>query len=594
MDLKTRPTVEALENALQIPFPESEKLRLDDSRRLTGPGLLWDKPGAIAEVAVYGFELNSVIEVWCAWARRLLNAVGWELESVIARPHEDGINLAISAPIDQLYSAIFVVQASWHYTTCELLGEQPLPQEQLVNDLLAVMRSEQNPALIALQAAAGEHAVDFLSDDDEVSVGHGCGSHTWDISRLPTPDQVPWDQLHNIPVAMITGTNGKSTCVRLASAVATAAGKTAGVTSTDFVRVGADILDEGDYSGPGGARMLLRDTRTEIAFLEVARGGILRRGLPLRQAQAALVTNVAADHLGQYGINTVAALTEVKFSVFRTLAPGGVMVLNADDQGLVDHARTLAEEVAEHGKTVCWFSLSADNPCILDAQAQGQPCGWLHEEILWYSDGETTRSLMPVSEIPITMGGMARYNVLNALAVMCLSYALGLPYEAIREGLAAFSSSPEDNPGRCNEFEVAGAKVFVDFAHNPHSIEAVAHTMSAIPARRRLLMLGHAGDRSDEEIRGLTHGAMSLSPEHVVIAELPDHLRGREPGEVSAVIQAACLEAGLAATQISHARNPIEGARIALKWLAEGDLALLLVLSDRPAVIDLIRSRQTS
>ena len=182
------------------------------------------------------------------------------------------MNLAISAPIDQLYSAIFVVQASWHYTACELLDQEAIPRSRMIDDLRAVMKSEANPPLITLQHAAAKHAVDFLADDDNVSIGHGCGSQTWGVLNVPASEAVQWDSLHNIPVAMITGTNGKSTCVRLSSAVAAADGRVAGVTSTDFVRVGEDILDEGDYSGPGGARMLLRDHRTEIAFLEVARG----------------------------------------------------------------------------------------------------------------------------------------------------------------------------------------------------------------------------------------------------------------------------------------------------------------------------------
>ncbi|MEH6587136.1 MAG: Mur ligase family protein [Halioglobus sp.] len=588
----SRPTVEELEDALTIPFPASDRLYLEDSRRLTGPGLLWDKPGAIAEVVVHDLNLNDVATIWHDKARQLLDAVDWQAERCICRPHEDGLNLAISAPIDQLYSAIFVIQASWHYTVCELLDQTPIPQAQMLEDLRAVMSSEANPPLIALQQAAAEHAVDFLSDDDSVSIGHGCGSQTWEVLSLPAIDTVPWEALHNIPVAMITGTNGKSTCVRLASAVAAADGRVAGVTSTDFVRVGNDILDEGDYSGPGGARMLLRDIRTEIAFLEVARGGILRRGLALKQAQAALVTNVAADHLGQYGINTVPALIEAKFSVFRTLASGGILVLNADDEGLVAHAHALADEVAREGKVLCWFSLHEDNGCIVDALACGSPCGWLHEDILWFYDGATTRSLMPAADIPIAMGGAARYNLSNALAVMCLAYAMGLPYEAIRLGLASFSNNTQDNPGRCNEFEVGGARVFVDFAHNPHSIEAVAETMRCLPAKRRLLMLGHAGDRSDDEIRALTLGAMSLSPDQVVIAELPDYLRGRELGEVSEVIRRTCLASGLTNAKLNLCANPLEGAAVALDWLEKDDLALLLVLSDRPAVIDLIETRQ--
>lgn len=583
-----RPTVEELEQALEIPVAQSDKLRLEDSRRLTGPGLLWEKPGAIVEVEAHDIPLPDIERVWRHWARRILDAVGWDGQQCCSRPHENGLNLAISAPMDQLYSAIFVAQTAWYYTASEILGVVPQPLDPIVAELRAVMATESNPELIALQQAAAQHGVDFISDDEELSLGHGCGSVSWSVNKLPSPEEVDWSRLHDVPVAMITGTNGKSTCVRLASAVAKAAGKTAGVTSTDFVRVGEDILDHGDYSGPGGARMLLRDPRLEIAFLEVARGGILRRGLALRRAQAALITNVAADHLGQYGINTVPALTEVKFSVFRTLAPGGVLVLNADDEGLVQHAQSLAGEVAEQGKTICWFSLDKSNPCIVEALAGGRPCGWLQDDALWYFDGGKEQAIIAVADIPITMGGAARYNVQNALGVMCLSISFQLPVDSVRVGLAAFHNSPQDNPGRCNEFAVNGARIFVDFAHNPHSIAAVSQTMKNLPARRRILMLGHAGDRSDGEICELTAGALELSPDHVIITEVPDYLRGRESGEVSAVIRQECLRQGLQEQQLSFSENPLAGTLRALQCSDPGDLALLLVFSHRDEVIELL------
>ena len=589
-----RPSVEELEEALEIPLPDSDQLYMEDSRRLTGPGLLWDKPGAIIEVVAIDWCTETLATVWNRQAGRVLDAIGWSDEQCCSRPHENGINLAISAPMDQLYSAIFVAQAAWHYCANELLDTLPIPFEDMITDLQAVMVSEANPALISLQKAAAEHGVDFISDDDEVSLGHGCGSQTWAVTELPSPREVNWSNLHDVPVAMVTGTNGKSTCVRLAAAVASAAGKVAGVTSTDFVRVGDTILDKGDYSGPGGARMLLRDSRLQVAFLEVARGGILRRGLALHRAQAALVTNVAADHLGQYGINTVPALIEAKFSVFRTLAPGGVLVLNADDIGLVAHTRSLENEIAAQEKTVVWFSLHRDNPCIVESHSRGMPCGWLQDGVLSYFDGTVEQRVIAVVDVPITMGGAAAYNIQNALGVMCLCIAFNLPLEAVQKGLCNFHSSPEDNPGRCNEFEVRGARVFVDFAHNPHSIVAVATTMKNIPAKRRLLMIGHAGDRSDEEINDLTAGAFALEPDHVVIVELPDYLRGRESGEVSEVIRQQFLRSGLQQKQMSFCPDPLQGTARALELLEPGDLALLLVHSQRDQVIELISNTENS
>lgn len=583
-----RPTVEELEEALDIPFSPSDVLFMEDSRRLTGPGLLWAQPGAIVEVVAKGFAPQAIEEAWHRHAKTLMNALGWQSERSVARPHEDGLNLAISAPVDQLYSAIFVAQAAWHYTANEILQTQSMPLQEMLADLRDVMNSEANVELIALQKAAADHQVDFISDDEELSIGHGCGSQTWSVDALPAADEVNWEALHDVPVAMITGTNGKSTCVRLASAVAKAAEKVAGITSTDFVRVGDDILDYGDYSGPGGARMILRDPRLELAFLEVARGGILRRGLALQRAQAALITNVAADHLGQYGINTVAALTEAKFSVFRTLAPGGVIVLNADDSGLVAHAHKLAVEVAEQEKTICWFSLDRSNACISKAIAEGEPCGWLYNDLLHFFDGEREYEVISVKDIPITMGGAATYNVQNALGVMCLTILFNLPIESVQKGLQTFQSSPEDNPGRCNEFSLKSARVFVDFAHNPHSIAAVASTMKNLPAKRRILMLGHAGDRTEQEICELTQGALTLSPEFVVITELPDYLRGREAGEVSAIISTECLRLGLKEQQLILCDNPLIGTQRILELLQPDDLALLLALSHRDEVIELL------
>ena len=197
----------------------------------------------------------------------------------------------------------------------------------------------------------------------------------------------------------------KSTSVRLLDAIAKAAGQISGVTSTDFVRVGDDVLDKGDYSGPGGARLLLRDRRLQVAFLEVARGGILRRGLPLRRASAALVTNVARDHLGEYGVNTLEALTEVKFVVRKALREDGMLVLNADDAGLVAFMETVEQS------QVCWFSLHKTHPLIQQAIKQQERCCYSDGGEILYFDGHQTRSVCTVEAIPMTMGGAAQHNI---------------------------------------------------------------------------------------------------------------------------------------------------------------------------------------
>jgi len=574
-------TSSLVEDALTIVIPSAGNLALNDSRRITGPGLLWKHPGAVLDVFFHDIDAKQVEALWSREARRVLDAIGWQQQHITTRHFDGGVNLAVSAPMDQLHSAVFAARAAWHYCASELLSKQSDNFEEMINDLQKVMKMEANPNLISLITAASEHGIDILSDDDELSLGHGKGSQTWPISDLPNPKEVDWQALYDIPVALITGTNGKTTTARLCNAIGIASGLVAGLTSTEFVRVGDDILDYGDYSGPVGARMLLRDQRLEIAYLEVARGGILRCGLPLRQVRAALVTNVAADHLGNYGVNTVEDLALAKFSVHRALADDGVLVLNADDELVVAEAsRTSAK--------LCWFSLNLNATQITSSKYKGLPCAWLENSNLMYFDGKQTDSVINVQNIPITMGGAAQYNIQNALGALCISRALGLDNKAIHAGLSQFKSDPKDNPGRCNEFSINGAKVFVDFAHNPHSILAVAKTMASIPAKKRFVLMGIGGDRSDQAIQEATSAALSLQPDCLVAIELDQYLRGRELGDVSHLIVEQCYKSDMSEKQIFSMGSPLEGVELILNKIQPGDLALLLILADREKVFALL------
>lgn len=575
--------IEAFEEALNNALPESELIRLDDARRLTGPGLLWSCQGAVQDIYYTKFGAEQVHRVWHTYAGRVLDALGWQHERITVRAFEGGSSIAISAPMDQLYSAVLIAQTAWHFSAAELLKQRAQDFDVLICKLKSIMQQEANPALITLLTAAEQCDVDALCDDDKLSLGHGKGSRCWPVNALPVPYELDWSALHNLPVGLITGTNGKTTTTRLCFAIARAANLIAGLTSTDFVRVGDDILDYGDYSGPGGARMLLRDPRLEIAYLEVARGGILRRGLPLRHARAALVCNVAADHLGQYGVNSVEELAAAKFSVYRTLKDDGVLILNADDKYVV--AEALSTPVR-----IWWFSLHPESPQIQNSITTSIPCAWVEQGQLVFFDGKDKQAIIKINEIPITMAGAAQYNISNALAALCMSRAMGLDNIAIQVGLSEFQSNPRDNPGRCNEFSVNGARVFVDFAHNPHSIDAVVKAISAIPAKKRFLLLSHAGDRSDQDIRDVTTSALRLKPDCIVAAELQDYLRGREPGDIPQRITEVSLVQGLSEAQILQADSPSTGVAKILKQIEEGDVALLLVLSEREKVFSMLES----
>ncbi len=574
-----------LEHYLTIPQPTSDRLRLEESRRMTGPGMVWDKRGALVDVIVYGIDKAEIVAAWQPEIRRVLDALGWHDSQTRSRTFENGVTLLISAPVDLLYSAVFVIETSLHLTAHKLLGSQPDDFDHLIAGLKDVIALEQNPPLIRLQQAADVRGIDILSDEEYVSLGHGKGSQTWDVSAVPDVDEIEWDKLHNLPVALITGTNGKSTSVRLATAIGEAAGLVSGSTSTDFVKLGDDVLDYGDYSGPGGARMLLRDKRLEIAFLETARGGILRRGLPLFQAQAALVTNIAPDHLGQYGVNNVEALAEAKFAVARAVVPDGVLVLNADDPLVVSNGLKFA-------RTKCWFSIDPENDQIRAARSAGTPCCWFDGQHIHYSNGGPGELTLAAADIPVTMGGAAVFNVQNAMGAIGLAKAMGLDDRAIIDGLTRFQPSPDDNPGRLNEFTVKGARIFVDFAHNAHAIAAISDLLQKLPARRKYLLISHAGDRSDQETRDFTRGAIKFLPDMIVTADLPGYLRGRRTGEVPALIAAQCIAGGIEPSAIRTAASPGEGMVMILDDLRQDDVALILALSDRDRIFGLIRAAQ--
>jgi UDP-N-acetylmuramyl tripeptide synthase len=558
-------------------------LQLDEVRRLTGPNLLWDKPGAIVDVLIDGIEKKAVLVAWQKWINLLLKEFSWAAEATTYREHEYGFNFAISAPMDALYTACDVAELAWHCCAAELQQRPQLDWQCRLEELRIERQQEQNPQLIKLMAAAQVHQVTCLMDDDQLSLGMGKNMDSWPVRQLPIIAQLDWQKYHDIPIALITGTNGKSTSVRLAAQIAKAAGICAGVTSTDFIRVGDDIIDHGDYSGPGGARMLLWDKRTELAFLEVARGGILRRGLPIKKVNAALITNVASDHLGQYGINTVAQLAETKFVVAKALEKDSVLVLNADNSLVVEQAKKITN-------TLCWFSTDENNPLIKKHIQKGERAVFIREDyVIYHFDGHF-ETVAKVADAPMTLNGAALYNVQNALGVVGLCKALNLPQQAILNGLMAFGSDAEDNPGRGNHYQVNGCTVIVDFAHNEHGMRAVVAMARNIPAKKYITMFSHAGDRSDQDIKDMTHVVTELNADLYIPVEVEKYIRGRKPNELPVLIEQFLLQKQVPQQHIQISASPLLGTKKALLAAEPGDVVLLFVLDERQAIHDWLTS----
>lgn len=561
------------------------KLELDESRRLTGPNMLWNKPGAILDVLIDGTDKKAVVEEWQNWIVKILPEVRWEDESTIYRVHTHGASMALSAPMDALYTACELAQFAWDMAVASLLDQEAPDWQENIQRLQDELDREINPRLMEVISRAAQEKVTCISDDDFVSLGMGNTADTWEVRYVPHPDDIQWDKYQDIPLALITGTNGKSTSVRLASQIAKVANKTAGVTSTDFIRVGDDIIDYGDYSGPGGARTLVRDPRTEIAYLEVARGGILRRGLPITRVNAALVTNVAADHLGQYGVDTVEELAEAKFVVSKAVDNEGIVVLNADNELVVNQAQRL-------DCPICWFSESDYNPLIQKQLEVGAPAVFCKDNEIIYFDGQSMVTLCNVADVPMTFGGAARHNVQNALGVVGLSFGLGYSKEDIVAGLKSFASNPKDNPGRGNLYRINNADFIVDFAHNEHSVKAVVEMAKQMDATHYTVMFSHAGDRSDAEIQNLTNAVAGLDADQYITAEVSKYLRGREPGEVPNLSKHYLMLQNIDEDRITYADGPLSGTELAVKNTVPGSVVLLFTLADREEVDAYLRECQ--
>ena len=557
-------------------------IELLDSRRLTGPNLFWDRPGAILDIALEGVAADRLVSAWSKEVRGLMAALGWSPEHLCSRIFNGGVSLVISAPIDVLYTACELNEVALQRAVANLKGEPLADLHDSMTALSELLAKESKPGLLAIQAAAARNNVPFLWDDDEVSVGFGKTAIIWPADQLPGADSVDWSAVRPVPLGIVTGTNGKSTTVRLSAAILAAAGLRAGITSTDYIRVGEEILDRGDVSGPGGARTLLRHPGSEAVVLEVARGGLLRRGIGAVHADAALITNIAADHMGEYGINTLAEMAEAKFIVRRALAMDAPLILNLDDAESVRMAATLDNRIT-------WFGLDDRHPLLLKHLKKQGHAAYLSDGWLVLAEGSEIRKIVRAQDIPITFGGAARYNISNALGAMALCHFLGVADKALATGLRNFSGDADANPGRGNLFEKNGIKAFLDFAHNEHGVRAIRDTVRAFDARRNLVLIGQAGDRTDQDIRKLVSAICDLKPSRLLVCDMPGYERGRQAWAVAEMISEFAITEGVPREAVSMFKSPLDGVRQALSEARDGDCLVLLAFTQRKEVLAMLR-----
>jgi len=370
-----------------------------------------------------------------------------------------------------------------------------------------------------------------------------------------------------IPVIAVTGTNGKTTTVRLIAHLLRVSGLRVGMTNTDGVYVNGRVIDTGDCSGPRSARNVLMHPDVDAAVLETARGGLLREGLAFDRCSVAVVTNIGmGDHLGLNYITTVEDLAVLKRVIVQNVATSGMAVLNAADPIVVSMAPHCPGDVT-------FFAIDPHHPVLATHRAQGKRVVFVEDDEIVAMQGKFQMRLA-LSNIPVTHQGAIDFQVENVMAGVAAAWASGVPWEAMAAGLSSFVSDHQAVPGRFNLFSFRGATLIADYGHNPDAIKALVQAVGNMPAQRRSVVISGAGDRRDEDIREQTRLIGEAFDEVLLYQDACQ--RGRKDGEVLGLLRDG-LRSASRTLVVEEIRGEFAAIDRALERIAPGDLCLILI-----------------
>jgi cyanophycin synthetase len=415
--------------------------------------------------------------------------------------------------------------------------------------------SEQGGVIVEVNAAPGLR----MHLQPSVGISRPVGEAIVDTLFAPGDDG-------RIPIAAVTGVNGKTTVTRFLAHILRGTGKCVGMTCTDGIFVGERRIDSGDCSGPQSARSVLMNPSVEMAVFETARGGILREGLAFDFCDVAVVTNIGdGDHLGLCDINTPQELAKVKRCIVEAVSPEGCAVLNAADP--------LVVEMAAHCPGgIVFFAVDADHPMIVRHCGAGGRAAFVRNGQIVLATGDREEIVVALDRLPLTRSGQIAFQVENALASIAAAWSLGIRLEVIRARAETIAADADKVPARFNVLEIEGATVVVDYGHNSHSLAAVIEALGNFPHRRRTCVYSTAGDRRDCDIvrQG---GLLGAAFDRVILYE--DHyLRGRQPGEIIGLFRQG-LQSAARTKEIIEVAGATNAAEAALKSSLPGELVLL-------------------
>src|SRR5699024_2987017 len=367
-----------------------------------------------------------------------------------------------------------------------------------------------------------------------------------------------------IPITAVSGTNGKTTTVRLIAHLLRQAGRKVGMACTGAIEIDNHVIMRGDYSGPQAAATVLREPTVEHAVLEAARGGIMRRGLGFDECEVGVLLNIASDHLGEHDIYTLDEMARCKTVIIDAVREGGTAVLNADDPRVYEGRQWARGPVV-------LFSLEPDSPVVREHVRKQGVAFTLHDGNIVMRHGQIKAEVLAVADVPLSFGGHARFNVANALAAAAAAHALGLTLADIQMGLQTFHPTLGQNRGRTNLIEVDGVRVLLDDGHNVPALKALDELVRSLAAKRRIGVASAAGNRRDEDIQALG-GQLARMHDLLFICETQP--RGREFAEAAELLRTGALADG--ASRVELVLDEQEAVARALEEADPSDLLILL------------------
>jgi UDP-N-acetylmuramyl tripeptide synthase len=519
------------------------------------------------------------------WLAHILEHVVLELQSLAGTPAGFGRTRATSE--DGLYKVAFEYEheelgraalEAGRDLCLAAVYEQPFDVEGTIvclRDLARRLCPSPDEAMLRQIARSRDIPICRLDDAEDFLLGHG--AHQQRISPRSTSaalDNVV-DRLFSpgqtgrIPIAAITGVNGKTTTTRLIAHLLARAQRRVGMTCTEGIYIDGQLVETGDCSGPLSARRILRDPRVEAAVLETARGGILRAGLGFDRCDVAVVTNIAeGDHLGDGDIETVEQLARVKRTIVEVVAPEGHAVLKADDP-------LVAEMASYCPGSVVFFARDGRHPVLADHRRRGGRAVFVRDRRILLAEGFQEIPLIGLENVPLTHGGHVGFQVENVLSAAAAAWVLGVPCEFILAGLESFVADLDHAPARFNLLDYNGALVVMDYGHNTSSLASLIETFAALPHLFRSAVYSAAGDRRDADL--IRQGELLGDAfDRVILYEEENCQRGRAPGEIHALFREG-LARRRRVKQVEEVRGALTALEYALATARPGELLLVQV-----------------